>query len=86
MYVTPDEIFEAFVRIADDLTMNDNEYLQLIEHLDVAIYMLHNNTCPLLFVIILLTYSDQCCYNVETVRLIYTVNYCTHFCIIATPS
>ena len=86
MYVTPDEIFETFVRIADDLTMNDNEYLQLIERLDVAIYMLHNNTCPLLFVIILLTHSAQCCYNVETVRLIYTVNCCTHFCIIATPS
>ena len=31
VYVTPDEIFEAFVRIADDLTMNDDEYLQLIE-------------------------------------------------------
>ena len=31
VYVTPDEIFEAFVGIADDLTMNDDEYLQLIE-------------------------------------------------------
>ena len=31
VYVTPDEIFEAFVGIADDLTMNDDEYLQFIE-------------------------------------------------------
>ena len=31
VYVTPDEIFEAFVGIADDLAMNDDEYLQLIE-------------------------------------------------------
>ena len=31
VYVTPDKIFEAFVGIADDLTMNDDEYLQLIE-------------------------------------------------------
>ena len=30
-YVRPDQIFEAFVGIADDLTMNDDEYLQLIE-------------------------------------------------------
>ena len=30
-YVTPDEIFKAFVGIADDLTMNDDAYLQLIE-------------------------------------------------------
>ena len=31
-YVTPDQIFEAFVGIPDDLTIND-EYLQLIERL-----------------------------------------------------
>ena len=30
-YVTPDQIFEAFVEIADDLTMHDDEYHQLIE-------------------------------------------------------
>ena len=30
-YVTPDQIFEAFMGIADDLTINDDEYLQLIE-------------------------------------------------------
>ena len=30
-YVMPDQIFEAFVRITDDLTMNDDEYLQIIE-------------------------------------------------------
>ena len=29
----PDEIFEAFLRITDDLTMNDDEYLQIIERL-----------------------------------------------------
>ena len=29
----PDQIFEAFVRITDDLTMNDDEYLQIIERL-----------------------------------------------------
>ena len=27
----PDQIFEAFVGIANDLTMRDDEYLQLIE-------------------------------------------------------
>ena len=32
-YVMPDQIFEAFVRITNDLTMNDNEYLQIIERL-----------------------------------------------------
>ena len=31
----PDQIFEAFVRITDDLTMNDDEYLQIIERLKV---------------------------------------------------
>ena len=31
-YVTPNQILEAFVEIGDDLTMNDDEYLQLIEH------------------------------------------------------
>ena len=31
-YVKPDQIFEAFAGIADDLTINDDEYLQLIEH------------------------------------------------------
>ena len=31
VYVTPDEIFEVFVGTANDLTMNDDEYLQLIE-------------------------------------------------------
>ena len=30
-YVTPDQIFEAFVGIDDDLTMNDDVYLQVIE-------------------------------------------------------
>ena len=30
-YVMPNQIFEAFVGIADDLTMRDDEYLQLIE-------------------------------------------------------
>ena len=30
-YVIPDQIFEAFARITDDLTMNDDEYLQIIE-------------------------------------------------------
>ena len=34
----PDQIFEAFVRITDDLTMNDDEYLQLIERLKVQTY------------------------------------------------
>ena len=48
----PDQIFEAFVRIGDDLTMNNDKYLQLIER-----SMLHDNTCPLLFVIILLKNS-----------------------------
>ena len=27
----PDKMLEAFVGIADDLTMNDDEYIQLIE-------------------------------------------------------
>ena len=27
----PDQIFEAFVRIGDDLAMNNDKYLQLIE-------------------------------------------------------
>ena len=27
----PDQIFEPFVGIADDLTMSDDEYLQLID-------------------------------------------------------
>ena len=27
VYVIPDEIFEAFVGIANDLTMNDDEYM-----------------------------------------------------------
>ena len=31
VYVTPDKVFEAFMGIVDDLTMNDDEYLQLIE-------------------------------------------------------
>ena len=31
LYVKPDEIFEAFLGIADDLIMNDDEYLQLIK-------------------------------------------------------
>ena len=30
-YIMPDQIFEAFVRIGDDLTMNNDKYLQLIE-------------------------------------------------------
>ena len=46
---------------------------------DVDIRMLHDNTCPLIFVIILLTHSVQCCYDVETSPLIYTLNYCTSF-------
>ena len=29
----PDKIFEDFVRITDDLIMNDEEYLQIIERL-----------------------------------------------------
>ena len=36
----------------------------------VDIQMLHNKTCPLLFVIILLIHSIQCCHNVETSPLI----------------
>ena len=32
-YVMPDQMAEAFVGIADDLTINDDEYLQLIERL-----------------------------------------------------
>ena len=31
----PDQIFEVFVRITDDLTMNDDEYLQIIERLEL---------------------------------------------------
>ena len=31
MYATPDEISEAIVAIANDLTMTDDEYLQLTE-------------------------------------------------------
>ena len=31
-YVMADQIFEASVGIGDDLTMNDDEYLQLVEH------------------------------------------------------
>ena len=46
--------------------------------------MMHDNTFSLLFVTIFLTYSVQCCYNVETSPLIYTTNYCTGFYIIAT--
>ena len=30
-YVTPDQIFEAFVGTVNDLKKNDDEYLQLIE-------------------------------------------------------
>ena len=37
-YVMPDQIFEAFVRITDDLTMNDDEYLQIIERLKMYTY------------------------------------------------
>ena len=37
--------------------------------------MLHVNTCPLLFVIILLTHLGQCCYNVETSLLISKLLY-----------
>ena len=37
--------------------------------------MLYDNACPLLFVIILSTHSVQCCYNIETSPLIYTLNY-----------
>ena len=31
----PGQIFEVFVRITDDLTMNDDEYHQIIERLKV---------------------------------------------------
>ena len=31
----PGQIFEAFVRITDDLTMNDDEHHQIIERLKV---------------------------------------------------
>ena len=30
-YVTPNQIFEGFVGITDDLTMNDDKYLQINE-------------------------------------------------------
>ena len=30
-YVTPNQIFESFVGIIDDLTMNDDKYLQITE-------------------------------------------------------
>ena len=46
--------------------------------------MLHENACPLLFVTVLLSHSVQRCYNVETSSLIYTVNYCSGFYIMAT--
>ena len=113
------------MEIVDDLTMNDDKYLQLIERskmqtnkrvqvfknglskicgrqplknlkgygllkgclpqillspfLNTFSPVLHDNTCPLLFFITLLTHSAQCCYNVETSPLIYTVNCFTGF-------
>ena len=82
-YVTPDEIFEAFVGIDDDLTMMMNTPTYWTFK-DVEKQMMHDNTFSLLFVTIFLTYSVQCCYNVETSPLIYTTNYCTGFYIIAT--
>ena len=30
-YITPNQIFEGFVGITDDLTMNDDKYLQITE-------------------------------------------------------
>ena len=42
-------------------------------------YWVLHNTFPLLFVIIFLTHSVQCCYNVETSPLICTLNYYTGF-------
>ena len=64
--------------------MNDDDTYNILNVQHVDIQMLHDKTCPLLFVIILLTHSVQCCYNVETSPLIYTLNYCTGFYIIAT--
>ena len=68
-YVTPDQIFEAFVGTADDLTPPAYWTFK-----DVDIQTLHDNTRPLLFVIILSNHSVQCCYNAETSPLIYTAN------------
>ena len=64
--------------------MNDDDTYNILNVQHVDIQMLHDKTCPLLFVIILLTHSVQCCYNVETSALIYTLNYCTDFYIITT--
>ena len=33
VYLTPDEIFEPFVEISNDLTMNSNTYLKLLERM-----------------------------------------------------
>ena len=35
LYLTPDEIFEPFVEISDDLTMNSDAYLKLLERMYV---------------------------------------------------
>ena len=75
----PDQIFEAFVWTANDLTAPTYWTSK-----DVGIKMLHDNTRLLLFAIILLKHLVQCCYNVESSPLIYSVNYCTGFYIIAT--
>ena len=53
-YVTPDQIFEGFVGIADDLTPPTYWTFE-----DVDIQMLHDNTCPLLCVIISLTIQSS---------------------------
>ena len=53
-YVTPDQIFEAFVGTADDLTPPTYWTSE-----DIDIKMLHDNTCPRLFAIILLTIQSS---------------------------
>ena len=75
-YGMPDQIFEGFVGIVNDLT---NEWWWIPQTCwtfkDVDIQMLHHNTCTLLFVTILLNHSVQCCYDVENSPLIYRVSY-----------
>ena len=46
MYIWPDQIFEAFMGIAYDLTMNDDEFLQLVECSKVYTY----NCCMIILV------------------------------------
>ena len=31
VYLTPDEVFEPFVKISNDLTVNNDAYLKLLE-------------------------------------------------------